>query len=142
MLKITIHDSAAELRFHLEGRLSGAWVEELRQCWQTAASTTSGRTTVLDLCDVDFIDPAGQRLVAEMHACGVRLMAATPLIQAIVEDACRACGCGTVAGSDTVERKLARSANAAPSHHAPEHHPARCEAPCRGLSRLLQPVVR
>src|ERR1035441_7536831 len=26
MLKITLHDSAGELRFRLEGRLSGAWV--------------------------------------------------------------------------------------------------------------------
>src|SRR5690349_12989903 len=31
MLKITIHDSAAELRIRLEGRLNGPWVNELRQ---------------------------------------------------------------------------------------------------------------
>ena len=123
MLKITIHDSAAEFRFHLEGRLSGPWVEELRQCWRTAASTTVGRITVLDLCDVDFIDPAGQRLVSEMHARNVRLVAATPLIQSIVEEVCHATGCGTVAGSGTVERKLARGADAPPCHHTSGHHP-------------------
>ena len=123
MLKITIRDSAAEFRFHLEGRLSGPWVEELRQCWSTAASTTGGRTTVLDLCDVDFVDPAGQRLVAEMHSRNVRLVAATPLIQSIVEEVCRASGCGTVARSGTVERKLARSADALSCHHTSGHHP-------------------
>ena len=123
MLKITIHDSAAEFRFHLEGRLSGPWVEELRQCWQTAASTTGGRATVLDLCDVDFVDPAGQRLLSEMHAHEVRLVAATPLIQAVVEEVCRACGCGAVAGSGTVERKLAPRADAFPCHHTSGHHP-------------------
>ena len=116
MLKITLHDSAGELRFHLEGRLSGPWVEELRQCWQTAASTTGGRITVVDLCDVDFIDPAGQRLLSEMHAHEVRLVAATPLIQAVVEEVCHACGCGTVEG------KLDRRAHAFPRHHTPGHH--------------------
>src|SRR6185436_4318344 len=76
MLKITLHDSVAELRIRLEGRLSGPWVGELRQCWRTASSTTEGRITVLDLGEVDFVCPDGQQLVAEMHAEGVRLMAA------------------------------------------------------------------
>src|SRR5215471_12170689 len=64
MLKITLHDSAREFRFHLEGRLTGPWVDELRQCWQTAISTTEGRTIVLDLHEVDFIDPAGGKLLS------------------------------------------------------------------------------
>ena len=73
MLKITLHDSAAELRIRLEGRLSGPWVEELRQCWRTAASTTAGRTTVLDLREVDFVCPDGQQLVSEMRSREVHL---------------------------------------------------------------------
>ncbi len=104
MLKITIHDSAQELRFGLEGRLAGPWVEELRQCWHTAESTTQGRRTVADLQDVDFIDDQGQSLLAEMHLKGVRLQAVTPLIQSLVQDSQRRCG--------TVEGKPARNANA------------------------------
>src|ERR1043166_961105 len=96
MLKITLHDSAAELRFRLEGRLSGAWVGELRQCWQTARSTTGGRGTVVDLHDVDFIDEGGQALLAEMHHQGVRLQASTPLIQGVVEETCGESCCGRV----------------------------------------------
>ncbi len=84
MLKITIYDSAQELTFQLEGRLCGLWVEELRQCWLTAASTTGGRSTVLDLREVDFVDPAGQSLVGEMDAAGVQVQASSPLIQALV----------------------------------------------------------
>ena len=90
MLKITMHDSASEFRLKLEGRLSGPWVSELRQCWRTAASTTEGRETILDLREVDFIDPEGQDLVAEMNRGGVRVLAATPLIQAMVEEVCGA----------------------------------------------------
>jgi hypothetical protein len=61
-------------------------VGELQQCWQTAASTTHGRSTVVDLRDVDFVDPDGQSLLAEMHRQGVRLVAVTPLIQALVRE--------------------------------------------------------
>jgi len=44
-------------RLKLEGKLAGLWVGELQQCWQTAASTTHGRSTVVDLRDVDFVEP-------------------------------------------------------------------------------------
>src|SRR6266567_3425581 len=75
MLKITLHDSAREFRLKLEGRLSGLWVHELEQCWKTARSTTEGRKTVLDLGEVDFVDPAAESLLSQMHSAGVELVA-------------------------------------------------------------------
>jgi len=104
MLKITLLDNAKELRFRLEGRLAGPWVEELRQSWQSAESAGHGKCMVVDLRDVDFIDAPGQFLLAEMYRKGVQLDAVTPLIQALLRDCKRRCG--------TVERKLARSKNA------------------------------
>jgi anti-anti-sigma regulatory factor len=96
MLKITLHDSAPEFRLTLEGRLSGLWVQELEQCWKTASSTTRGRKTILDLGEVDFVDPAGESLLARMHAQGVELVAVTPLIRAVLQEICHAPACGTV----------------------------------------------
>jgi anti-anti-sigma regulatory factor len=96
MLKITLHDSAREFRLKLEGRLSGPWVQELEQCWNTASSTTHGRKTVLDLGEVDFVDPAGESLLAHMHAQGVELVAVTPLIRALVREIGHAPACGRV----------------------------------------------
>jgi hypothetical protein len=96
MLKITLHDSAHEFRLKLEGRLSGLWVRELEQCWQTAMSTTLGRKTVLDLQEVDFVDLEGQALLALMHGQGVELVAVTPLIRAVLEEVCRGSACATV----------------------------------------------
>ena len=98
MLKITLHDSSRELRFKLEGKLSGPWVGELQQCWRTAASATSGRSTVVDLGEVDFVDCDGQSLLAEIHNEGVRLLARTPLIRSLVEEVCGTPCCGTVEG--------------------------------------------
>jgi ABC-type transporter Mla MlaB component len=72
MLKITLHDSAREFRLKLEGRLSGPWVKELEQCWKTASSTTQDRKTVVDLGEVDFVDPAGETLLAQPARPGRR----------------------------------------------------------------------
>jgi anti-anti-sigma regulatory factor len=96
MLKITIHPGAGELRLRLEGRLAGPWVQELRQCWQTAALTYRCRATVLDLREVDFVDSEGQALLAQMHNKGVRLEAFGPLIQHILEEIAGAPDCARV----------------------------------------------
>ena len=96
MLKITLHDHPGQLRFRLEGKLSGAWVSELRQCWRTAASTTQSRAVVLDLSEVDFVCPDGQALLAEMHRQGVQFKAVTPLIRALVAEIDRASRYATV----------------------------------------------
>ena len=96
MLKITLHDHPNELRFRLEGKLAGAWVSELRQCWQTATSTTQGRAISLDLGEVDFVDAEGQALLADMHRHGVHLKAVTPLIRSLVAEIERAARYATV----------------------------------------------
>jgi anti-anti-sigma regulatory factor len=98
MLKITLHDTAAEFRLHLEGRLVGPWVTELQLCWRTASSTTHGRRTVVDLADVDFVDSAGEELLTGMHAQGVDLVGDTPLICAMLEQVCRSRRCDRVEG--------------------------------------------
>jgi anti-anti-sigma regulatory factor len=96
MLKITLEDSSRELRFRLEGKLAGAWVGELRQVWQTAASTTVGRSTVVDLTDVDFVDESGQMLLSDMHHNGVGLVGVTPIMQSVMEEITSSVHCGTV----------------------------------------------
>jgi hypothetical protein len=115
MLKITILDSAEELRFRLEGRLAGPWVDELRQSWHTAESTTQGRRTLADLKDVDFIDDEGQSLLAEMHQRGIQLEAVTPLIQSLIKECKTRCV--------TVEGKSARGKNALVCSETPGPNP-------------------
>jgi ABC-type transporter Mla MlaB component len=106
MLKITLIDSAEEFRLRLEGKLSGPWVDELRQCWLTASSTTAGRRTVVDVDYVEHVDAAGETLLGDMSREGVQLNASTPFIHGIVERIEDAAGCGRVEG------KSVRTANA------------------------------
>jgi anti-anti-sigma regulatory factor len=115
MLKITLHDSAGEFRLNLEGRLAGPWVRELELCWRTASSTTEGRRTVVDLADVDFVDPAGEELLANLHTAGVELVGDTPLICAMLEQVCQTTPC------DTVKVEQPRS-DAPTRRRQPGHH--------------------
>ena len=105
MLKITLLDSAEEFRFRLEGKLSGPWVAELRQCWLTASSTTAGRRTVVDLGEVEYVDPAGETLLGDMRREGVQLDASTPFMRGVVDQIAVTARCGRVEGTS------ARSAN-------------------------------
>jgi ABC-type transporter Mla MlaB component len=116
MLKITLHDSAEELRFRLEGRLSGAWVGELRQCWLTAQSTVHSRRTTLDLGEVDYVDADGQALLAEMFQHGVHLKAITPLIREVVQEIERGSRCATVEGVPAQRPDVADSISTAAPH--------------------------
>ena len=116
MLKITLHDSADELRFRLEGRLSGAWVGELRQCWLTAQSTVGDRKTTLDLGEVDYVDADGQALLAEMFRQRVALKAVTPLIREMIQEIARVNRCVTV------ERAPGQDSNVLDSNHAAASH--------------------
>ncbi len=84
MLRITIHDSPSEYRLHLEGRLAGPWVRELELCWQTAQSTVQNQILTVDLRDADFVDSAGEQLLAAMHQHGAKFLAASPMTKNLV----------------------------------------------------------
>ena len=60
--------------FRLEGRLTGLWVQELKNCWQKSVAAAQPVTMVV-LDEVIFIDEAGKELLADMHHQGVELTA-------------------------------------------------------------------
>jgi hypothetical protein len=85
MLKITNNNEAGVTTFKLEGRLAGAWVNELRSCWEQARESAAIR---VDLTEVSWVSEEGKALLGEMHRSGVELLAANLLMDAIVAEIC------------------------------------------------------
>ncbi len=71
MLRITTDSAADGFVLKLEGRLSGAWVEELDTCFRTAMQSLDGRLIRVDLSDVCSVDDSGRQLLTLMYRAGV-----------------------------------------------------------------------
>jgi hypothetical protein len=75
MLKVTITDTATEEKWTLQGRLVWPWVNELRANWAKAQRAAKGRTRIVDLDEVRFIDESGERMLRTMSNQGAQLVA-------------------------------------------------------------------
>jgi anti-anti-sigma regulatory factor len=86
MLKITTKTDDVKTTFELEGKLAGAWVNELERCWREIAR---GRPVKISLEGVTFIDDSGKRLLARLHENGAELKAAGCMTKCIVQEIIR-----------------------------------------------------
>src|SRR5208282_4707200 len=83
MLRITTEKKRGRTVLSVEGRLAGAWVGTLEECWRTRSPEEKFS---VDLCGVSFIDAAGKALLKEIHTQGGKLIAEGCLNQAIGEE--------------------------------------------------------
>jgi|SRR5579864_84600 len=90
MLRITVHDNVETLTFQLEGRLAGAWVRELEECWQRTLAGRSRPTVRIDLAAVTFVDADGKAFLATANRKGAKLFATDCLMKAVVAEVTRA----------------------------------------------------
>jgi|SRR5687767_8886026 len=90
MLRITIQSEVSTMRFILEGRLAGPWVDEVRSCWAAAESLGTRRLIMVDLSEVGFIDQAGKELLAWMHQRGTQFVAEGLMTKAVIEEVTQA----------------------------------------------------
>ena len=66
MLRITRHNTPEAHILQVEGRLAGAWVAILRDCWQQQLTQRDSHAIYVDLRGVTFVDAAGKALLSEM----------------------------------------------------------------------------
>ncbi len=86
MLRITTVESAkAGVRLHVEGRLTGRSVEELRQSCDFHA-LGKGVALILDLADVSFADAQGIALLSHLKSLGVALLNLVPFLALQLQD--------------------------------------------------------
>ena len=70
------------VRFKLEGRLVGEWVELLRQTCK-AHQLEMGTPLILDLSDVGFADCEGRKLLIQLEQEGGRCISWSPYLRAL-----------------------------------------------------------
>ena len=71
MMIIDTREAGDQLTFRVEGRLCGAGVATLEDCWRTAARRYPHGKFAVDLSQVTFIDQAGSLLLQLMDRDGV-----------------------------------------------------------------------
>ena len=79
MLRITETEDRAQT-LHIEGRLVGPWVDELRRACQQASAGAD--MTIIDLADVDFADQGGLTLLIALRDEGIPLINCSPFLRA------------------------------------------------------------
>jgi outer membrane protein TolC/anti-anti-sigma regulatory factor len=85
MLKISFSETPTEEKWILEGRLSGAWVRELRANWKKNHQTDKKRACIVDMNEVTFIDKTGERLLLALRNKGARFISGGCYVRHIVE---------------------------------------------------------
>ena len=86
MFRITTENKRGKIILSVEGRLVGAAVQTLEQCWRELSNATPKPKFHVNLCGASFIDNAGKVLLKEMHQQGAALIAEGCLNQAIVRE--------------------------------------------------------
>jgi hypothetical protein len=101
MLRISVTTCPQGTTVKLEGRVAGAWTDELGACWQSLL-VADARPIRVELDGVTFVDATGRAVLRGMHADGAVLAATTVMMRAIVDE---------IAGvpNDVRDRGLTRS---------------------------------
>ena len=85
MMKVEIQEAGDDVVLIVEGRLAGAFVAELENCWNVARAAHPRRAIAVDLKNVTCVDRAGKYLLRLMQSNGVSFRRAGLAIQDILE---------------------------------------------------------
>jgi anti-anti-sigma regulatory factor len=86
MLRISVSDMHENIVLDLEGSLAGPWISELERCWRDQQAGSAGKTILVRLRAVTFIDEAGKELLRQMSEENARLEGAGCLVRAILAE--------------------------------------------------------
>ncbi len=86
MLRISVETGSDTVSLKLQGKLAGPWVDELERSWYRATVDSQGRSMVVDLSEVTFIDAEGKKLLTWMFQQGAELRASDCMNKSVVEE--------------------------------------------------------
>jgi anti-anti-sigma regulatory factor len=79
MLRITIDEKEDGMRFVLEGRIAGPWVQELERAWMETAPRLGSKKVSIDLRNVTYADASGKRVLRDIFSQSGAELIANPL---------------------------------------------------------------
>jgi len=85
IFKFTITENPREEKWVLQGPLKWPWVNQLRDDWRMARQTHQGRTCIVDLNQVTFVDKIGERMLRIMAKQGARFVATGMDMQRVLQ---------------------------------------------------------
>ena len=89
MMRIETDQTDDQLTLRVAGRLCGASVEALEECWKTGRLRSPAGKQSVDLSEVTSIDKAGWCLLRRMHREGVEVSAKGLAILTIMDELAR-----------------------------------------------------
>jgi hypothetical protein len=99
MVKIQVKELEDRIVLEVEGRLTAAYVPELRSAWSRALATRSGSKVQVDLKNVTCVDREGRALLRLMHGQGTEFLRAGIAMQDILDEVLQKHGCGSEGAS-------------------------------------------
>jgi anti-anti-sigma regulatory factor len=82
MLRVTRIEKPKATTLKLEGKLCGAWVEELRQCWSNLVEEKI--PVEVDLEGLSFLDASGTTLLLQMERRGTLLLRGSAFVRCLL----------------------------------------------------------
>lgn len=86
MLRITIVDTPSEQKWILQGRLIGPWADELRSNWKRTHGECNGRSCVVDVSEVTFIDMDGEKVLTKIMREGAHFVVSGLYARHVIEN--------------------------------------------------------
>jgi len=84
VIRITTQHESSTTRLFLEGKLSGACVDELAKCWQNNSSRKD--ELLVDLTSVSYVDEHGKELLTRMHSHGTKLFSRSLMTKCLIAE--------------------------------------------------------
>jgi anti-anti-sigma regulatory factor len=92
MFRISVIDSSHQRTLVLEGKLDRPWTGEVESTWSSARNQLRGRKLVIDVKNLTFISPDGEKTLLKLRKDGARFSCGGVLTRHILRRLARECG--------------------------------------------------
>jgi len=89
MCRIKVESGLNHIVVYVNGRLTGASVSQLEQCWKSTWAAGAGSPITLDLGGITSADKNARALLSQMVATGVQIQADGPRMRPVADSIIR-----------------------------------------------------